>query len=685
MHMRTLLVTLLAGVALAMPSVASAAPAIVVSPPSLTFPSVVIPGSATLALLVSSVGADTLHFSAVITAGGSSFSLVSPPTFPVALAPGASVMLTVRFSPVSVGAKTGSLIVTSDDPLNPSDSVALSGTGTLPVITTTPPSLAFGDVVVPGPSNRVVGIGNSGSASLSVTGTSVTGGDAAAFTLVSPPTFPVVVAPGGNLNLTVRFAPSSGGAKSATLHLASSDPFTPDKTVPLSGTGTLAQATLTPAALDFGYVPVSQSSDLTVNIGSAGSAAVSVSGLAITGAGAASFTILSPPALPVSVPPGLSLALTVRFVPASASAASATLGVTSNDSDTPFQAVSLTGAGLNPVPVIVAVRDVPNDQGGKLKLSWDPSPLDTGPAPVVAHYWVFRSVPPFVALAALEGGVAMARAGDALASHGAPAYYTGPSAAGTVYWELLATVQAVHFIQGYSFVASTLSDSTPTSNPKTLFMVMALDAGNTLHWDSAVDSGYSVDNLAPAAPVPFTGNYAAGATHLHWAANSEADLSEYRLYRGNAPGFVPGPANLLSAQPDTGFADAGAAGAYYKLAAVDLHGNESAHALLGPGDVLDAPHAVPTRLSLSAPRPNPAAGATELGFALPGETFVSLVVFDTQGRRVRELVRGTRPAGEHRVAWDGRDEAGNAVPGGLYFARLQVSGRVLDTRIVRLR
>jgi hypothetical protein len=303
---------------------------------------------------------------------------------------------------------------------------------------------------------------------------------------------------------------------------------------------------------------------------------------------------------------------------------------------------------------------------------------------MVDHYWVFRSVPPFTALAATARGTVAGRAGEVLPADGAPEFYVSASAAGTIYWELLATVPAVHFTPGYSYAAPTPCDSTPSSNPMTLFMIMALDAGNASHWDSAPDSGYSVDNLAPAAPAPFTGSYVAGVTHLHWAASPEGDVAGYRLYRGVAPDFAPAPANLLSAQPDTGFADAGPVGGYYKLSAVDVHGNEGAFALLGPGGVLDAAPAIPARLSLASPRPNPAAGITELGFALPVKGHVLLAIFDTQGRRVRVLVRETLPAGEHRLRWDGRDEGGVRVPGGIYFARLQLPGRALDARVIRL-
>jgi len=45
---------------------------------------------------------------------------------------------------------------------------------------------------------------------------------------------------------------------------------------------------------------------------------------------------------------------------------------------------------------------------------------------------------------------------------------------------------------------------------------------------------------------------------------------------------------------------------------------------------------------------------------------------------VRLLHEGALPAGAHQLSWDGRSDAGEAAPTGLYFARFQ-SGNDLRT------
>jgi hypothetical protein len=62
---------------------------------------------------------------------------------------------------------------------------------------------------------------------------------------------------------------------------------------------------------------------------------------------------------------------------------------------------------------------------------------------------------------------------------------------------------------------------------------------------------------------------------------------------------------------------------------------------------------------------------TNIRYALPFAANVSLLVFDLNGRRVASLEAGTKTAGEHVLRWNGRDRAGNRVPSGIYFYRLE--------------
>jgi subtilisin family serine protease len=82
--------------------------------------------------------------------------------------------------------------------------------------------------------------------------------------------------------------------------------------------------------------------------------------------------------------------------------------------------------------------------------------------------------------------------------------------------------------------------------------------------------------------------------------------------------------------------------------------------------------------------PNPAAGATELTFALAAAGHVAVDVFDASGRRVRGVLDEDRAAGVQRVTWDGRDALGARVPSGVYFTRVRTGDVVRTLRVARL-
>ncbi len=344
------------------------------------------------------------------------------------------------------------------------------------------------------------------------------------------------------------------------------------------------------------------------------------------------------------------------------------------------QRVARFGYLGTPEAEVISVRDVAGDQGGKVKLSWNASYLDTGGDPNLSAYDVLRSVP--------QGAVAAARTrGQRVVPLGVGALVPGEIlvstlGAQTLYWEYLATVNALHYVSGYSYVAATTTDSTGTSNPLTAYMIVARNATTTMYWPSAPAYGYSVDDLAPVAPATFVGRYAAGSTTLEWSPNAESDLAGYRLYRGYEPAFAPGPGNLVAALAGTNYVDAAGGTAYYRLAAVDIHGNQSPYAFLQPDGTVGVDGVAPVReVSFARPAPNPAREGVSLAFALPREARVELAVFDPAGRRVRTLVAGVRAAGEHAPRWDLSDDAGRAVGAGLYFARLEVEGRRLVRRL----
>jgi hypothetical protein len=336
-------------------------------------------------------------------------------------------------------------------------------------------------------------------------------------------------------------------------------------------------------------------------------------------------------------------------------------------------------------PVITGVTDVPLDQGGAVRVTWLPSYLDTGsPDGRVASYRVWRSVPPQTA-AGRALRVAHGLTNDAAEAASSGKLWTGPDAALGYAWELVGSTAAIAPPPPtYSLAVPTALDSVPAANPPTAFLVQAMQSATQAvpSWFSAPDSGYSVDNLAPGAPAPLTGTYAAGTTRLHWPSNAEADLAGYHIYRGTTIGFILGPGNLVASKPDTGFVDVAGVQYVYKVTALDVHGNESSASVF-PGATTDAGDAGAAALAfgLEPPAPNPLRSGGTIRFTLPSPGPARLELFDTAGRRVRVLLDGPAEAGVHALRLSVRCDGGAALASGIYLLRLEAAGRAVTQRM----
>jgi len=84
---------------------------------------------------------------------------------------------------------------------------------------------------------------------------------------------------------------------------------------------------------------------------------------------------------------------------------------------------------------------------------------------------------------------------------------------------------------------------------------------------------FTVDTIPPATPSGIAVALQDGATHLTWAAGTDADLAAYRVYRSGSSltGF-----ELIATTETPDYRDTSPGIAYYRLTAVDRAGNESA-------------------------------------------------------------------------------------------------------------
>jgi hypothetical protein len=87
-------------------------------------------------------------------------------------------------------------------------------------------------------------------------------------------------------------------------------------------------------------------------------------------------------------------------------------------------------------------------------------------------------------------------------------------------------------------------------------------------------------------------------------------------------------------------------------------------------------------LALGRPAPNPVRGSMGYSVSLPREARVQVRVIDLGGRVVHTLVDQTMSAGEHRLTWNGGDDA---LSSGVYFLELDAAGARRAQRFILIR
>ena len=98
-------------------------------------------------------------------------------------------------------------------------------------------------------------------------------------------------------------------------------------------------------------------------------------------------------------------------------------------------------------------------------------------------------------------------------------------------------------------------------------------------------------------------------------------------------------------------------------------------------DVAELADGRPGTMELGAAYPNPFNGFAIIPFRVPEAAEVELSLYNSVGQRVRVLRQGVHRAGRYEVVWNGRDEGGNEVAGGMYQAVLQAGGRRLVRKL----
>ena len=81
--------------------------------------------------------------------------------------------------------------------------------------------------------------------------------------------------------------------------------------------------------------------------------------------------------------------------------------------------------------------------------------------------------------------------------------------------------------------------------------------------------------------------------------------------------------------------------------------------------------------------PNPFDETIAIEYNLTEKSFVSLFIYDMNGKIVRRLYRGEQEQGAQSITWDGKSEIETEVSNGLYNYSMLINGKHYSGRIIK--
>lgn len=263
---------------------------------------------------IANLGAGTLNIGAISALSLVNCGVAITPPGVTALGAGVSTTFQVDITAAAPGAFSFTLSIVNDDlDENPYD-ILVSGSAV------NPPQLSAASPVSYGSSNvgvptATVGhvISNAGGADLTITSISFVGTNPGDWSLLAPPTPPVVISAGGNLPLQGIFTPSATGARSAQLRLVSDSGAVPGTVTLIDLTGNGTEGVLgVPGSGTYGSSNVGvPSSSVPHTLTNTGSGPIEITGITPTG----DWALAAPVVLPAVVGVGGSLNFSGIFTP----------------------------------------------------------------------------------------------------------------------------------------------------------------------------------------------------------------------------------------------------------------------------------------------------------------------------------------------------------------------------------
>lgn len=337
---------------------ASATGNVSVSPTSVTWGSVAVGNtSGAKSVTLTNTGSSAVSISSIAFTGTNAgdFS-IGTNSCGSSLGASSTCTISMYFKPTASGTRTATLTFTDNDASSP-QRIAVSGTGTggsnSGTMSASPTSLSFGTVNQGSTSSaQTITVSNSTSSSATLSSGSITGTNAADFSVQST-NCGASLAASATCTAAIVFKPSTTGSESATWTMTSGSTTL---SVSLSGTGSAGgtgSVVPSPTSVTWGAVAVGNTSGAkTVTLTNSGTTSVSISSIAFTGTDASDFSVQSN-TCGSSLAASSSCTVSLLFKPILAGTRTATLVFTDSDPSSPQQ-VPVSGTGTGGSATVVA-------------------------------------------------------------------------------------------------------------------------------------------------------------------------------------------------------------------------------------------------------------------------------------------------------------------------------------------
>lgn len=269
-----------------------------------------------------------------ITSSAVDFLAPGVASYPLAIAPGSSLDIPLRFAPSALGAHAATITVFSNDPSG-AHALKVSGFTPSPRLTLAIADTgSFGNVCIGSFRDLLLVLDNSGKCTLTITSITSSSPEFLAPEVLS---YPLVLGPGDALELPIRFQPTSIGPKSATITVDSDDPAGP-RSITVSGDVPAGKLAITGSNV-FGGVNAHCCADRVLSICNVGGCDLHVSSVGLKRRSAHWKLINNP--FPATLRPGSCLGLTIRYKATEKCARCCELMIVSDDPIVPVKVIDL--------------------------------------------------------------------------------------------------------------------------------------------------------------------------------------------------------------------------------------------------------------------------------------------------------------------------------------------------------